>query len=123
MGQTKKLTRNNSIYLCSSLIAAMRKGFFQSWPGLTEEAVHKHLPKSQATTMGYLDQTRTNKRSTQPTPGTSSEKECEPATTDSLNIFNTETTHIIFADKKMGRVYTDQTGRFPITSSKGNKYV
>ena len=70
--------------------------------------------------MGYLDQTRTNKRSTQPTPGTSSEKECEPATTDSLNIFNTETTHLVFSViLKTYRFYTYQTGRFSNTSSKG----
>ena len=74
--------------------------------------------------MGYLDQTRNNKISTQPTPDTSADKECEPATHSSLNISNTETTHLIFtAIEETVRVYTDQTGWLPVTSSKVNKCV
>jgi hypothetical protein len=42
----------------STWIKAIQRDFFQSWPGLTTEAVHKHLPKSMATTKGHMDQTR-----------------------------------------------------------------
>jgi hypothetical protein len=48
----------------STWIAAIQRGFYQSWPGLTAAAVRKHLPKSKATTKGHLDQTRKNLRST-----------------------------------------------------------
>jgi hypothetical protein len=41
----------------STWIAAIQRGFYQSWPGLTAAAVRKHLPKSEATTKGHLDQT------------------------------------------------------------------
>ena len=74
--------------------------------------------------MGNLDQNIKNKISTQPTPDTSTDKECEPSAPESFYITNTETTHLIFVDiEKTGRVYADQTGWFLITSSEGNKYV
>ena len=70
--------------------------------------------------MGHIYQNRNNKRSNKPTPDTSIEKDCEPDTHESLHISNTDTTHFIFeAIEKMGRIYTEQTGRLPITSSKG----
>jgi hypothetical protein len=51
----------------STWIAAIQRRFYQSWPGLTAAAVRKHLPKSEATTKGHLDQTRKNLRSTNKT--------------------------------------------------------
>jgi hypothetical protein len=46
----------------STWIAAIQRGFSQSWPGLTTAAVRKHLPKSEATTKGHINQTRKNLR-------------------------------------------------------------
>jgi hypothetical protein len=43
---------------------AINHGFFRSWPLLTAKIVRQHLPKSVATTMGHLDQSRQNQRST-----------------------------------------------------------
>ena len=40
----------------STWIDAIRNGHFLGWPGLTAEAVTKHLPKSFATAQGHLDQ-------------------------------------------------------------------
>ena len=73
--------------------------------------------------MGYLDQTRKNKRSTQPTPDTIADKECDPATQEALRIANIEEKPNLLSHRKMGSVYNDQTGRLPINSIKGNKYV
>jgi hypothetical protein len=42
----------------STWIAAAQRGFFKLWPCLTAAAVRKHLPKSEATTKGHIDQTR-----------------------------------------------------------------
>jgi hypothetical protein len=104
----------------STCIAAIQRGFFQSWPGLTATAVQKHLPKSEATTKGHMDQTRKNLRSTKTMDNSNLEEEQEP---------NSPQTHQIFAaientDKiYTGKIYTDQTGHFPVTSSQGNKYV
>eukprot|EP00957_Ditylum_brightwellii_P128002 9761882-Ditylum_brightwellii.AAC.1 len=47
---------------------AIRRGYFTTWPGLTEKLVQKHLPKSDATTKGHLDQQRKNIRSTKHHP-------------------------------------------------------
>jgi hypothetical protein len=47
---------------------AINHGFFRSWPMLTAKTVRQHLPKSVATAMGHLDQSRKNQRSTKPRP-------------------------------------------------------
>ena len=74
--------------------------------------------------MGNLYKTWKKKRSNKPTPDTSAEKECRPATPESLHISNTATTHLIFSSiEKMGLIYTEQTDRLPITSIQGNKYI
>lgn len=46
----------------STLLQAISKGFFQSWPGLSYKRVAKHLPKVDATIKGHLDQERCNTR-------------------------------------------------------------
>jgi Reverse transcriptase (RNA-dependent DNA polymerase) len=43
---------------------AINHGFFRSWPMLTAKTVRQHLPKSVATAMGHMDQSRKNQRST-----------------------------------------------------------
>jgi hypothetical protein len=104
-------------------VKAINKGFFQSWPGITATAVHKYFPKSTATTKGHMDQTRKNTRSTQPLtehPPTDTNTEQDPEEeTDN------EITNLLFAtiDTTTGKIYTDQTGRFPVTSSQGNQYI
>jgi hypothetical protein len=41
-----------------------KNGNFTSWPGLTEQALEKHLSKSTSTTKGHLNQQRQNARTT-----------------------------------------------------------
>jgi hypothetical protein len=48
----------------STWITAIKKGNFSSWPGLTENAVEKHLSKSTSTTKGHLNQQMQNARTT-----------------------------------------------------------
>ena len=81
---------------------------FQSWPGLTSKLVSKYLPNSVATVQVHLNQARKNTRSTQ--------------VTITIYPINTET-HLVFSTvANAGKVYSDQTGRFPVTSSKGVNY-
>jgi hypothetical protein len=92
-----------------------------TWPGMTTENVTKHLQKSFATTLGHQDQTRKNARSTQPQPPIDEKSEQEPDP-----ISPQQRTHQVFTaivDSGTGKIYTDQTGRFPVTSSRGNKYL
>ena len=49
-------------------LRAIRAGYFKSWPGLTVQAVSKHLQKSSATLKGHMKQERKNLRSTKPKP-------------------------------------------------------
>ena len=73
-----------------------QKGYLQSCPGITEEAVKKHPPKIQATELENLYQTRKNKWSTQPTKDENTYKNYLPTTPESLHRYNTVATHFIF---------------------------
>lgn len=106
-------------------IDAIRNGHFLSWPGLTVEAVNKHLPKSFTTAQGHMDQSRMNYRSTKIQKTTSTDEEDEPIIpVQEPN--NEKTQHIYaataeFTDTSM--IYSDLTGKFPHTSKQGNKYI
>jgi hypothetical protein len=61
----------------SALLQAVKDGHLITWPGLTEDAITKHLNLTPATAMGHMNQRRQNIRSTskapieqQPTPDT-----------------------------------------------------
>ena len=99
----------------STWIKAIDSGFFTTWPGLTSDLVKKHLPKSLATAKGHLRQERQGLRSTQPSPVPLAIPDPEPNTR----------THVVFMKpiEITGKIYSDQTGRFPLTSSRGNKYI
>jgi hypothetical protein len=103
----------------STWIKAIDNGHFATWPGLTSDLIRKLLPKSLATVKGHLNQQRKNIRSTQPKSVPNSD---EQPISDSPN----ERTHHVFAavhDTTTGQISTDLTGRFPTTSSRGNKYI
>jgi hypothetical protein len=48
----------------SALLQAVKDGHLIIWPGLTEDAFHKHLKLTQATAMDHMNQRRQNIRST-----------------------------------------------------------
>jgi hypothetical protein len=50
----------------SALFHAIKRGNFATRPGLTVEAVNKHLKLTPATAMGHMNQRRQNTRSTKP---------------------------------------------------------
>jgi hypothetical protein len=100
----------------SAWITAIKNGNFLSWPGLTEHAVEKCLSKSTATTKGHVNQQRQNARTTQI-------KSINPSNQVSDIDHGIKTQFVYAATIDAGQIYTDQTGRFPIVSSKGNKYI
>jgi hypothetical protein len=101
----------------STWISANKNEIFKSWPGLTERAVDRHLSKSSATVKGHLNQQRMNARSTK-----SKEEEIFFSTDADLDD-RIKTNCIYAATINSGQIYTDQTGRFHVVSSKGNKYI
>jgi hypothetical protein len=48
----------------SALLQAVKNGHIITWPGLTEQAINKHLKMTPATAMGHMNQLRQNIRST-----------------------------------------------------------
>jgi hypothetical protein len=50
------------------MLQAVKDGHLITWPGLTEDAINKHLKLTPATAMGHMNQKRQNIRSTSKTP-------------------------------------------------------
>jgi hypothetical protein len=108
----------------SEWIKAIKAGNYVTWPELTAEAVHKHFPESDETQKGHMKQQRQNVRST---------KIKQHATDDSGGDDNNCNDQIKPQAKHKDvyikiylandTVHFDQTGRFPVTSSRGNKYI
>jgi hypothetical protein len=98
----------------SALVHAIKKGHLTTWPGLTVEAVNKHLKLTPATAMGHMNQRRQNTRSTKPKLIAQDDEDITPLGSE-------EKTHLVFAVVlDHGQVYTDLTGAFPTRSSRGN---
>ena len=92
--------------------------YFATWPVLTSELVRKHLPNSLATTKGHLKQDRQNIRLAKPSivtaPLVLPIQHAPPVQSHQVFVETVELT---------GKVSTDQTGRFPVTSSRARKYL
>jgi len=100
-------------------LKAVQAGNYVTWPGLMAAAVWKHCPDSDETQKGHMKKQRHGVRSTR--------RKDESTTQEDTN-------HTNPSPKKMRVVYikihnaaetvhSDQTGRFPATSSRGNQYV
>jgi hypothetical protein len=97
------------------MLQAVKDGHLITWPGLTEDAINKHLKLTLATAMDHMNQRRQNIRSTSTAP---IEKQQSPDPDLSTK------THLVYAVVvDQGQLYTDLTGKFPTQSSKGNSYV
>ena len=93
----------------STTKTSIKSNLISTWPGINEQLVQKYLPKYEATAKGHIRQSFKGKQSTQPR---------EPSETPSNN---RTCTHIVYlqATNLAGKIYTDQTGWFPVTSSRG----
>jgi hypothetical protein len=84
--------------------------------GLNEHSVETYLSKSTSTAKGHLNQQRQNARTTKIKGAQLLESE-----TDQDHEIKTQFVYATTIDA--GQIYTDQTGRFLVVSSKGNKYI
>jgi hypothetical protein len=109
----------------STWVQAIENNCFTTWPGLSADAVRKFLPKSLATAKGHLKSTPKNLRSTSKIRPTINTNEVHTVMTTPPSNEPTIRTHLVYAKVVTitGQIYSDQTGRFPVTSSKGNKYI
>jgi hypothetical protein len=100
---------------------------FTLWPGLTADVVDCNYPDSNETPKGHGRKAPSGLRSTKVTT---------PALDDSVNAFGMEEGacltkkertvfyHILdMEDEAAQKIYTDQPGRFPKKSSRGNQYI
>jgi hypothetical protein len=74
------------------------------------------LSKSTSTTKGHLNQQRQNARTTKI-------KDAKVIVTEPDVDHGIKTQFVYAATIDAGQIYTDQTGRVPVVSSKGNKYI
>jgi hypothetical protein len=102
----------------------MEVGFFTTWPGLTASIVRKNLPKFITTAKGHLQQEHQGLRSTNPSTRTHSITRSTPSimTTDDNPLVRANWVYIQPIEVT-GKINSNQTGRFSLTSSRGNKYV
>ena len=107
-----------------SFLEAVRAGNYATWPGLTTTLIAKHFPDSDETQKGHMKGQRKGVRSTKVKQTV--EIKIEPGTE--------ETTHHHIPAKKMNdifvtlyelsdEIHTDQTGKFPVTSQRGYRYI
>jgi hypothetical protein len=103
----------------SALLQAVKNGHLITWPGITEQAINKHLKLTPATTMGHMNHRRQNIISTSKTPITS---DMEDVTVTPAGLGTKP--HLVYAVLvDQGQLYTDFTGKIPVRSIKGNWYV
>jgi hypothetical protein len=117
----------------STFIKAVQKGNFLTWPGLTIDLIKKHLPECIATNKGHLNQERKNIQSTKPSISINPLVKLEPSTiernldffppSESPNLKSHQCFTSVVSFKTTAKAYSDQTGRFPYTSSRGNQYL
>jgi hypothetical protein len=90
----------------SALLQAVKDGHLITWPGLTEDAIHKHLKLTPSTAMGHMNQRCQNIRSTSKTPI------ADAPTIDTDLGTKTHLMYAVLVDQ--GQLYTDLTGKFPV---------
>ena len=126
----------------STFIAAIKKGFLKSWPGLTAKLVDKYLNDSVATAQGHLNQQRQHLQSTKSRVNVPDmhpiDELCKQTKNLSLqntinNVNSNDLTDESFTSDDVAYIiinhdydkvgYIDSTGRFPQRSSRGHEYI
>ena len=105
-------------------LKAIKTGFYRSWPGLTYSNASKYCPAAVPTTKGHMTQVRQGVRSTKQKTTVHKKQEqeemepegTEPPDNDSGNNLTVKVFH-------QSKLYTDDTGRFPVKSRAGNQYI
>ncbi len=94
-------------------IKAIKAGNYNTWPTITPTVIRHHFPESDETQKGHMKRQRQGVRSTKVREETEPNLPAIPKAKDIyIKIYNVSET-----------MHTDQTGRFPATSSRGNQYV
>jgi hypothetical protein len=115
----------------STLVKAINKGYLKGFASLTLRRVHQHIKVNNKTEKGHMDQSCQGKQSTNtgspegiPPPFPPDSKPIDTMEPLPQEPFNAPT-HFVFMTiiEISGMLFSSQSGRFPITSNRGNKYV
>ncbi|KAL7478261.1 hypothetical protein ACHAW6_004033, partial [Cyclotella cf. meneghiniana] len=108
----------------STWCKAIDKGYFRGWNGLTSDRVRKFIKPSEASEKGHMDQRRANIRSTKSSPVSRTSHENDHMIEHEQTPNNDKTNMVFMTMVEInGQLFTDQTGRFPVTSNRGNNYI
>ena len=108
----------------STWVAAIKKGYYATWPGINEHNIRKHLPKSIYTTSAHIEQKRKGTKALSKIIKEDAVGEDENMTVDPPQEEHNIKTQLAFATiVDEGKIYTDQTGKFPVISNRGNRYM
>ena len=113
----------------STWLRAIKRGNFETWPGLTYSNSSKYCPLAFETMQGCMVQSSqgvqsTKKKTTPPLIVTEEILKDAPEEEELEDIpppFKTNELHIW--DETISKLYTDDCGRFPIRSRIGNEYI
>ena len=102
----------------STWIKAVKTGNFIGWPLLTEKNIAKYYPETDETPKGHMNQTRKNVWWTKT-------KAVPFKTCDSTNKLCGKKEQDVFVKTYDVRetIFSDQTGKYPVQSQRGNKYI
>ena len=101
----------------ATLLTAAQHGNLVTFPGMTPENISQHFNKLDETQRGHMKQTKQGVRSTKIV-----DKDAMLGFKQQPGVKHKDVYLIVFdATKKL--MFSDQTGRFPITSACGNKYI
>ena len=101
----------------ATLLTAAQHGNLVTFPGMTPQNISRHFPESDATQKGHMKQTKQGVRST------------KIVDEDAMLGFNPQPgvkhkdVYLMVFDATKKSMFSDQTGKFPITSARGNKYI
>ena len=101
----------------STWFKAIKAGNLTGWPMLNKCNVAKYYPDTTETPKGNLNQTRKNLRSTKP-----NKKPFEKTDASTLRGRKVRDVYTKVYDA-CNTVFSDQTGKFPTKSKRGNKYI
>jgi hypothetical protein len=111
--------------LPSTFLRNIQRGHYDKWPGLTASLITKYLPKSLATSKGHLRMQQKNIQSTKPITADlplATSLHFSPSQEPPNKCTNVVFTTILPATE-LHKSYSDQTGKFPVQSSRGYNYV
>ena len=87
--------------------------------------ISKHLPKSIATALGHQDQEAKNVRPTNKLPliYDITPSDLDPDLSPTLDTRTHQICATLLSEQQFYKSYSDQTGKFPVPSSRGNHYI